>query len=120
MENRKKVLYVDDERTNLLVFKTVIGRDYEVITVENGAKGLEVLESDPEIRVVFSDMRMPEMTGLEFIKEACKRFEGKKFYVLSGFDTTDEIQDALDSNLITAYFQKPADFQKIRDAIDNS
>lgn len=61
-------------------------------------------------------MSMPEMNGLEFIKEANKQFENKKFFMFSGYAITEEIQEAIDDKLILDYFQKPANF----DAMDQS
>ena len=45
---------------------------YEVLTAENGIKGLEVLNIYPDVAVVISDMKMPVMNGLEFIIEPIK------------------------------------------------
>lgn len=113
MDSKKKVLCVDDEMINLLILKRILGKKYDVITADHGQKALDALENDREIGLVISDMRMPEMTGLEFIREANKRFTNIKYFMLSGYAITDEIQDAIDSNLISEYFEKPADFDQI-------
>lgn len=46
------------------------------------------LGQDSEIKVVISDMNMPGLNGLEFIKEASNRFEGKKYFILTGYPIT--------------------------------
>ncbi|MCB1176415.1 MAG: response regulator [Leptospiraceae bacterium] len=112
-----KILYVDDEEMNLMVFKFHFGKNYEVILANSGKEGLEVLESEPDIPVVVSDMRMPGMDGLEFIKEAKAKLPSTKYFILTGFDISPEIQDALQKKLIEKYFQKPIDMQKLEEFI---
>ena len=120
MESKKKVLCVDDEPINLLILKKIIGRKYETITAKHGEAALLELEKDSEINLVITDMNMPGMTGLEFIQEADSRFDNKKYFMLSGYAITDEIQRALDTGLICEYFQKPANFKQIDRALEES
>lgn len=117
MGNADKVLCVDDERINLLILQKLLSGKYEVITAENGAKALDIMEQDANITFVISDMKMPVMSGLEFIKEANCRFQNKKYFMLSGYAINEEIQAALDSGLIRSYFEKPANFDEINKAL---
>ena len=117
MNGKIKVLYVDDEPINLQIFEISFNRSYEVFTARSGKSGLEELEKDPGISVIISDMKMPVMNGIEFIKKAREQYPGKKFYILTGFDITDEIQHALETGLIIKYFRKPFDLQEIDTAI---
>lgn len=108
---------IDDEPINLMILKRVLDKKYKVLTAESGPQALEILRKDPEIKLVITDMRMPGMSGLEFIREANKQFSGKTYFMLSGYDLTEDIQEALKSSLISKYFQKPPDFQKIDEAL---
>jgi YesN/AraC family two-component response regulator len=81
--------------------------------------GLEILEANPEISVVFSDMRMPGMSGIEFVKKAKQNYPSVKFLILTGFGITDEIQDALLSGLIVKYISKPFNMKDIMDSISD-
>lgn len=108
-----KVLYVDDEKINLLIFQRIVGRKFSVVTAESGEKGLQLLKDDPEIEHIVSDMRMPVMTGLEFIRLAKESYKDKNYYILTGYAINDEIQEALDTGLIKKYFTKPANFEAI-------
>jgi two-component system, response regulator, stage 0 sporulation protein F len=104
------VLYVDDEPINLYLFERVLSRNnYNVITALSGYIGLEKLKEDNNIPVVISDMRMPGMDGIEFIKEARKLHPGKVYIILTGFDLTPEISRAMDEKIIVKYMQKPFD-----------
>ena len=72
MNERKALLYVDDEPMNLMLFELNFGNDYMIFTADSGNTGLKILEANPDISIVFSDMRMPGMSGIEFIQESQK------------------------------------------------
>jgi response regulator RpfG family c-di-GMP phosphodiesterase len=114
---QKTILYVDDEEPNLVLFRYAFMAELDVITVSSPDEGLKVLSEHPEIQTVISDMRMPIMNGLEFIAIAKKRHPNVGFYLLTGFDQSGEIQSALESNLIKAYFNKPFNKEKVLAAI---
>lgn len=116
---KTKILYVDDEAINLMLFKINLQKKYEVLTAENGMNGLEVLSVDKDISIVFSDMRMPEMNGIEFISNAKELYPEINFYILTGFEITSEISKALDNGMIDKYFQKPFNMNLISLEIEN-
>ena len=117
MSDKPKLMYVDDEEMNLQLFELNFNKKFEVITAESGMGALELLEEHPDTLIVISDMRMPVMTGLEFIKKAKAKYANIKFYILTGYDITDEIKEALDNKLILKYFRKPFNFNEIDIAI---
>jgi len=67
-ESRFKVLCVDDEPRVLDALRRHLQERYEVLTAVSGADGLDVLKQHPELAVVVSDMRMPEMDGATFLR----------------------------------------------------
>jgi len=111
------VLYVDDEPINLMLFKTMLEKKYKIITSESGSGGLDELTANTDINIVISDMRMPNMNGLEFIKVAKEKYPNIIFCILTGYEITDEILLALDNKLIHKYFQKPFNMIEIDNAI---
>jgi YesN/AraC family two-component response regulator len=117
MSRNLKILYVDDEPVNLHLFEYNFKKSFYVHTAESGLEGLEIIKKNIDIEVVISDIRMPHMNGLDFIQKAKELYPDKKFYILTGFDISNEIQNALDSNLIQAYFQKPFNKVQIEEAI---
>lgn len=119
MANEKtKILYVDDEHINLEIFKLNFSNKYTIYTAIDGEKGLEILNNNPEILVVVSDMRMPHMNGIEFILKAKNSFPHIKYFILTGFDLTDEIENAIETGIIKAYFKKPFNIEEIQDEIN--
>jgi DNA-binding NtrC family response regulator len=117
MDKKLKMLYVDDEAINLDLFTINFSGKYEVVTANNAFSGMETLEKDPEIQVVISDMKMPRMNGIQFISRASEKFPDKSFFILTGFNITEEIENALARGLISDYFKKPFDINEIESAI---
>jgi response regulator RpfG family c-di-GMP phosphodiesterase len=113
-----KILYVDDEPINLKLFEINFARDFEIFVAEDGSNGLNILEKEPDIKVIISDMKMPGMNGIEFIAKAREKYPAKKYYILTGFEITKEIQDAIESGMILKYFRKPFNIKEIRSTIE--
>jgi len=107
MSDKPTILYVDDEPTNLLLFRINFQKKYTVITAISGYEGLEKLRAHPEIVIVISDMKMPGINGIEFIKLAKVDYPKIIYFILTGYDITPEIEEALNSKLIHMYFSKP-------------
>ena len=112
------ILYVDDEEINLFLFKKSFSKKYDVITANSGGLGLEALkEHADKIIVVISDMRMPVMTGVEFIRKAKALHDNIVYYILTGFEYNDEIDAAIKTTLIQKFFTKPFNYEEIDMAI---
>lgn len=116
MEEKIKILYVDDEPMNLMLFSAMFSDNYVVIESGSGIEALEILKAEQDIKVVISDMKMPRMDGMEFIACAKEVSPHIDFYMLSGYEITQEVQEAIDAGLIIKYFQKPF----MRDVIDKA
>lgn len=117
MEEKVTLLYVDDEELNLKLFEINFRKKFNVLTADCGEEGLELLKLNPQTLIVISDMKMPGMNGIEFIRLAKKDFPDISYYILTGFDITEEIADALNERLINKYFRKPFDMKEIEESI---
>lgn len=110
MSDKHSILYVDDEFLNVELFAIHFQNKYNVLKAFSGPEGLDQLKENPRTKIVISDMNMPGINGLEFIKAAKKEFPEVLFYILTGYAITEEISTALEENLIEQYFSKPYDF----------
>ena len=113
----KKILYVDDEEMNLMLFETMFCNKCELETASNAQIALDLLTKIEKPEVIISDMRMPGMNGLEFIAKAAQHYPDVEYYILSGFEITNEVQNALDQGLVKRYFQKPFSKREIEAVI---
>ena len=106
---KPKILYVDDEPINLELFELIFEDNFEIITAESGKSGLEMLKDHVDVKIILSDMRMPEMDGLEFIKKVKSKTKNIPCFMLSAFDMSSEINNAIKTGLISGYHMKPFD-----------
>jgi two-component system, response regulator, stage 0 sporulation protein F len=120
MNHRTKLLYVDDEPINLYLFEINFKKRYDVITCLSGYEGLDQLMANPDIKSVVSDMNMPGMNGLEFIRLAKNKYPEISFFILTGYNITDEIGNALNEKLINRYFRKPLNVKEIELSIEEA
>lgn len=115
---RISILYVDDEKDNLFVFKANFSRKFDVITSLSPVSALEQLElHHDDIIAVISDMKMPVMSGLEFIRQAKEKYQNIFYFLLTGYGYDEEIQHALKDELILSCFHKPFDVEEIEEAV---
>ena len=118
MNNLPTILFVDDEPINLMLFKVNFKKRFNVVTADSALNGMNQLKENAEIKVVISDMKMPNMDGIDFILMAKREFPNLPFFILTGFDITEEISAALDEKLIYKYFRKPFNINEIEFAIN--
>lgn len=101
------LLYVDDEPENLSVFKRVFKKDFTIFTAESGEEGLEIFEKHPEISLLVSDQRMPEMSGVDFLN-ACKQINGSPIRILiTGYADLESTINAINEAEIYRFIKKP-------------
>lgn len=117
MNDKATILYIDDEPLNIMLFTVNFKKQFNVITGTSGVEGLQLLEKNPDIKSVISDMKMPGMNGIEFITKAKNIYPNINYYILTGYDITPEMQGALNKKLINQYFSKPVNFKEIEQTI---
>lgn len=107
MEKNKKLLLVDDDENVLGSLNRLLKReDYIIFTANSGAQGLEILNQE-EIGVVVSDMMMPEMDGLEFLRKAAKINKNLVKILLTGNATLDAAVEAINNIGLFCFSIKP-------------
>jgi two-component system sensor histidine kinase/response regulator len=100
------VLYVDDERANRIVFEQSLKSDFLIKTVDGAKAALEHLESN-EVAVLVTDIRMPEVDGLELLRIAKEKYPTTLRMVITAFSDVDPILRAINEGLVARYIVKP-------------
>lgn len=107
------ILLVDDEASILSSLKRVLRpKGYTLITAESGAEGLRLLEENA-VDLIISDMRMPEMTGAQFLGKAKDRYPEVTRILLTGYSEITSTVSAINDGGIYHYLQKPWDEQDL-------
>lgn len=117
-----KALIVDDEKpVRIAVSKLANWEKYNITEFQEASNGKEALNSlsgfMPDI--VFLDICMPVMNGLDFLKEAKQQFPNMQFIIVSGYDDFSYAQTALRYGA-TDYLLKPIDDEMLNNAIEHA
>lgn len=118
-ETKFPILYVDDEEHNLISFAATFRKEYKVFTATTGVEGLEIMRGN-EIKLVITDQRMPEMTGIEFLEKIIPEYPDAIRIILTGFSDIEVIIEAINSGRVFRYINKPWDENDLRMTIENA
>ena len=120
---KRTVLFVDDEARVLSCLKGgLLDEPYKTLFAGSGKEALEILEQN-EVQVIVTDMRMPDMGGLELLKIVKKDYHHIIRMVLSGNADIQTLLTAINQGEIFRFITKPWDFKKefkpaVREAIE--
>jgi len=117
MSATTRILFVDDEPAYCRIFRTRIGADphYQIETATSGDEALARLESFPA-DIVFADMNMPFMDGVELLTEIKDRYPQIFVIMLTGDDATSRVVKAMKAGAYD-YLLKPMDLEMVKRAI---
>ncbi len=116
----RTLLLVDDEPNILAALKRLFRPDgYIIRTAGSGKEGMDILNDFP-VDVIVSDQRMPNMTGVEFLRQAKAKFPNTMRIVLSGYTELQSITDAINEGAIYKFLTKPWDDQQLRTQISEA
>ena len=105
-----QIMLVDDEKgvRNSIKAKINWGElGFEIVSeASSGIEALKLLEEGPLPNVVISDIRMPQMNGIEFIKICKKHYPGLRVVVLSGYSDFEYLKAAIQLG-VKDYLLKP-------------
>ena len=111
------VLFVDDEQNLLDGITRALRTRFDVHTAISGIEGLRLLQSAGPFAVVVSDMRMPEMNGVQFLSQARALCPDTVRFILSGqSDMADTIAAVNDGNIFR-FLSKPCSTQALLAAV---
>ncbi|HYD63087.1 MAG TPA: EAL domain-containing protein [Noviherbaspirillum sp.] len=116
----RTLLLVDDEANIVSALKRLLRPDnYAILTANSGREGLEILARHP-VDVIVSDQRMPEMTGVEFLRQAKELYPDTVRIVLSGYSELQSVTDAVNEGAIYKFLMKPWDDSQLRAHIEEA
>jgi DNA-binding NtrC family response regulator len=115
----KKILYVDDEPNNLFALEVALDQWYKVLTLELPGQALSII-AEHNIKVLITDQRMPQMTGLELAKKVQETFPSVVIIILTAFDDNDTVLKAINQGGIFRYLLKPWNLNDLKQTIDSA
>ena len=120
MEEKLKLLVVDDEPDNLDLLYRTFRRDFTVFKAKSGAEALDLLDEKGEMAIIISDQRMPKMNGTELLSRTVERFPDTIRMVLTGYTDVEDLVSAINSGKVFKYITKPWNSRKLKEVVDQA
>ena len=118
MERVYRILAVDNEPSVTTAFRFVFdGPQYDITCVNSGTDALSHLACSSPFDVIIVDQKMPQLTGLELVKEIRRRgIEGKIIVVSANLSA--DVVETYQRMQVSLVFSKPFDIRQLRSAVE--
>lgn len=103
----EKILLVDDEQNILDGFKRALRKEFQIDTTLSATEALAALQHNPNYAVIVSDMRMPDIDGVQFLKRAKVVSPASVRVMLTGNADQQTAIDAVNEGSIFRFLNKP-------------
>lgn len=111
------ILVVDDEEEARMGLSKLLSiKGYKVFTASNGVEALEVLRNQPT-SIIITDIKMPEMDGLTFLKEIRGLLPKVKVVIITGYGEVETYLEAMNLGAIE-FLHKPIQFDDLMKVLD--
>ncbi|MCS5491294.1 adenylate/guanylate cyclase domain-containing protein [Algoriphagus limi] len=119
-----KILVVDDEADLEILIKQkfrkrIKGGELEFLFALNGRIALEVIEENPDVDLILSDINMPEMDGLTLLSKVKEKNSLLKTVIISAYGDMENIRTAMNLGAFD-FITKPVDFRDLEITLDKT
>jgi signal transduction histidine kinase len=122
LEIPPSVLYVDDDRANLLAFRAIAEPQYAVVTARSGEEALRVLEQRQDFAVLLSDQRMPGLSGIDLCERVHAAYPDIERMLVTAYSDLSAAISAINRGHVGRYLHKPWNADELlatlRDAVE--
>ena len=109
-----RILYVDDDHANLVVFEATFGDELDVLTAASGAEALELLGKHRDVALLLTDQRMPGMAGTQLAEIVHRDHPDIVRYLITAYSDLGAAIDAINLGQVHRYLRKPWDPAEMR------
>lgn len=122
LEIPPSVLYVDDDRANLLAFRAIAEPQYAVVTARSAEEALRVLEQRQDFAVLLTDQRMPGLSGIDLCERVHASHPDIERMLVTAYSDMSAAIAAINRGHVGRYLHKPWNADELlatlRDAVE--
>ncbi len=112
-----RILIVDDEENILNALKRLFRKEnYRIFTADSGEEGLAVLDQE-EVDLIISDLKMPNMNGIEFLAMAKEKSPDTLRIMLTGHADLKSVLEAINRGEVYRFLLKPWNNEELKMSI---
>jgi two-component system sensor histidine kinase/response regulator len=119
MNNKPKILYIDDDQENLVVFETSLSFDFEIITTSDTSEVLSILEKG-DIEIVLLDYKMPENNGIKLADLLILKHPDPIYIITSAYADMKIVVEAINHHKIFGFVPKPWNLIEMKLLLQNA
>lgn len=108
VEDKIRILLVDDEEDNLALLYRTLRQDFAILKTTSPLEGLKILDENP-VDIIISDHKMEEMDGVEFLKRSYEKYPQCVRLLVTAYSDTSILIGAINYGKIYRYIKKPWD-----------
>jgi len=109
---KPKVLYLDDDESNLVTFRANFRSQFEVFTSSNPVEAYNMI-NDQGIEIVITDHNMPSMSGVEFLESISQDYPNVQRILLTGYTELVPVMEAINKGKVFRILTKPFNMKEI-------
>jgi len=119
-ETSDKVLLVDDEPNILRAYKRSLRGHFDMVVAESGAAALELMDGEGPFSVIVSDMKMPQMNGIELLSRVKDQYPNTVRLMLTGNADQQTAVEAINNGEVFQFLNKPCPAEEMVPAIQRA
>lgn len=114
----RRLLIIDDEAEVRQLYATWLGKKYDCHTAATPQKAFDLLDND-DYALVITDVVMPEMNGIELLREIRSRYPQTAVVMISGYDCSQRVIDSMRLGA-SDYLLKPCDLDVLELSVERA
>ena len=116
-KKKVKILVVDDEPDmREMLSGILLHKGHEVITAQNGREAIKIVKDDG-LSIIFMDIKMPDMNGVEAYKEIKKTHTIAETVMMTGYAVEDLVKEAINEGAY-ACLKKPFEIDDLLNVVE--
>jgi len=116
---KPSILIVDDEILIRDSLARLLSPDYTIYQASNGREAMQMLRENKGIELVLSDMKMPEMDGIELLEKIRSKHSDVTVILMTAFSSIESVTDAKKKGAYDC-LPKPIDLNKLETTIKSA
>ena len=114
----KRILVIDDEEDILHLFGQQLGGEYNIVLESHSPSALELLRNE-EYDLVICDICMPELSGIDLIKETLNIYPEINIIAITAFGTDERLMKCIELDCY-GYVDKPFNWDYMKTLVRKS
>jgi DNA-binding NtrC family response regulator len=112
ISDKPRVLYLDDDDSNLVSFRANFRDQFEVFTSNNPVEAYNMI-GEQKIQIVITDHNMPSMSGVEFLESIADHYPEVQRIILTGYTEMVPLMEAVNKGKVFRIIAKPFNMKEI-------